>query len=359
MGVSLQGLLLAALAFFALAFWHGNFHREVDYFLRFTDFVEDHSRSYESYAEQISRFFVFRANLLYIEAENAKGHSYTLGINEFADLSPQEFAARRFGLNSSRASTMWSGRPKLGTHVFSGDAPPAEVDWVAKGAVTEPKNQGTCGSCWTFASTGALEGRWQIASGKLVSLSEQQLVDCSKNNGNNGCHGGDMDSAFTYLEKTKVCTEESYAYTGEDGKSCKESDCKVGIPQGSVTGFKDVPSHDTNALLEAVSQGPVAVAIEADQMAFQLYKGGVLTQECDDKVDHGVLIVGYGTEKGTDYWKIKNSWGPQWGEQGYVRIQRGLAGAGKCGLKTEPSYPVVVPSASSASESEDKVQLLV
>eukprot|EP00931_Biecheleriopsis_adriatica_P046238 TRINITY_DN2653_c0_g1_i1.p1 TRINITY_DN2653_c0_g1~~TRINITY_DN2653_c0_g1_i1.p1 ORF type:complete len:291 (-),score=74.14 TRINITY_DN2653_c0_g1_i1:795-1586(-) len=254
-------------------------------------------------------------------------------------MESEEFSASHFGMSASSSKT-WAGLPHLGTDLYSGAKLAASVDWVAKGAVTDPKNQGQCGSCWAFSTTGALEGAWQIATGKLVALSEQQLVDCAKN-GNQGCNGGSMDLAFEYLEKNAVCTEESYNYTARQGTTCHETSCTVGIPKGSVTGFKDVPIKDTNALMEAVAQQPVSVAIEADQMAFQMYHDGILKKECGAKLDHGVLIVGYGTEDGVDYWKVKNSWGASWGENGYIRIQRGLPEDGECGIKDQPSYPVV------------------
>uniref|UniRef100_A0A7S1M4S4 Uncharacterized protein n=1 Tax=Alexandrium catenella TaxID=2925 RepID=A0A7S1M4S4_ALECA len=301
----------------------------------FEGFVRKYSRQYSSKEEEQQRFAIFNKSYAYVHAENAKGLSYTVALNEFADQTPDEFQAGRLGL----ASKVWSGLPHLGTHRYSGAKLAASVDWTGKGAVTPPKNQKQCGSCWAFSITGALEGAWQIASGHLVSLSEQQLVDCAKD-GNNGCHGGDMDAGFQFLQKHASCTEESYSYEAKDGE-CRQNACETAIPSGSVTGFKDVDADDEQALMEAVSKQPVSVAIEADQQAFQMYSSGVLTKTCGDKLDHGVLLVGYGTENGKDYWKVKNSWGAHWGDSGYVRIQRGAKGHGKCGIQSMPSYPVV------------------
>mmetsp|Transcript_33436 Transcript_33436/g.75679 ORF Transcript_33436/g.75679 Transcript_33436/m.75679 type:complete len:509 (+) Transcript_33436:100-1626(+) len=307
----------------------------------FARFEEEHGRLYHSIEEREARFNIFKANLDYIEAENAKGHRYSLGLTAFADQTADEVKESFSGLSGSAPKTqqLWGSLQHLGTDRYSGSDLPVSVDWAASGAVTTPKNQGSCGSCWAFSTTGALEGAWQIATGKLVTLSEQQLVDCAKN-GNMGCHGGGMDQAFKYLEDHAACTESSYAYQGKDGM-CLESKCTAGIPKGSIVGFRDVPIHDEKALMEAVAKQPVSVAIEADQMAFQLYTGGILTQACGAKLDHGVLIVGYGTENGTDYWKVKNSWGPSWGENGYIRIERGVPLDGECGIKDGPTYPVV------------------
>merc|ERR1711959_103660 len=276
-------------------------------YIAFKKFAAKYGRVFHSVDEEQRRFNIFRSNYKLIESQHESNNSYVLAINEFADQSPAEFQASRLGLMQPSAGELWKGLPHLGTHKYSGATLPTSVDWSSKGAVTPMKNQGHCGSCWAFSTTGAVEGAWQIATGKLVSLSEQQLVDCSTDN--HGCGGGAMDLAFKYLKDSDSCTEGSYSYNGKAG-TCKASSCTVGIPSGSVTGYYDVPTDDMNALMEAVSRQPVSVGIQADQIAFQLYSKGILSQTCGDRLDHGVLLVGYGSENGVDYWRVKNSWGP-------------------------------------------------
>jgi hypothetical protein len=200
------------------------------------------------------------------------------------------------------------------------------------------------GSCWAFSTTGSVEGAYQIANGDLVSLSEEDLVQCD-HNGDNGCQGGLMDNAFEWIEKNGIAAESAYPYTSGTGTTgtCDSASSKK--PVVTLTSFRDVPKGDEDALKSAVAIGPVSIAIEADKSAFQLYKGGVLdSAACGTKLDHGVLIVGYGTDSGSskDYWKVKNSWGPTWGESGYIRMVRGKD---MCGLAQSASYPKGVKKA--------------
>lgn len=316
----------------------------------FGRFLEKFGKVYKSAAEKAERLAIFTENFNFIEEENLRGLPYTVGMNEFADMSPVEFKAQYLQYETPTSNELYGGLPHLGTHRYSGALLPDAVDWAAKGAVTPVKNQQKCGSCWAFSTTGSLESAWQIATGTLVSLSEQQLMDCS-HNGTMGCHGGIIDNSFLFDEGANICTEQSYPYTAQNG-SCQAASCTTAIPAGSVTGYKDVASRDTDALKEAVSKHPVTVVIGATDSAFQFYKSGVLTQNsgCGELQNHGVVVVGYGTDsvKGffhnynVSYWKVKNSWGSTWGEKGYVRIERGeVSEISVCGIEMSPSYPVV------------------
>merc|ERR1712232_445239 len=298
---------------------------------------DTYGKFYNGAEEESTRFDIFKTNVDIIESVNNRNLSYTLGVNQFADLSADEFAAQYTGLR--KPEKVWGDSPYLGKDTYSGKALESSIDWTTKGAVTPVKNQGSCGSCWSFSTTGSLEGAWEIATGNLVSFSEQQFVDCDKVD--QGCNGGLMDNAFKYAEKNAICTEGSYPYKGRRG-TCEASSCTVGLPKGAVTGYKDVAKDDEQALMEAIQKNPVSIAIEADKSAFQLYHSGILSATCGSNLDHGVLAVGYGTDGSQAYWKVKNSWGVTWGDKGYVRLARGKGGAGECGLLSgPPSYPVV------------------
>jgi cathepsin L len=311
-----------------------------NYRAEWKSFQETYGKSFGD--EEESRFQIFKANLDLIEETNAQNLSYKLGVNEFAHLTWDEF--KEVYMRKNKPERTWGALPYLGTHNYSGAPLKASVDWTTSGAVTPVKNQGQCGSCWAFSTTGSLEGAWQIATGHLVSLSEQQFVDCDHID--QGCNGGLMDNGFKYAESNSLCTESSYPYLGRGG-TCKATSCTVGIPKGDVSGYKDVSPKSTEALMEAVAKQPVSIAIEADKPIFQLYKSGVLKGSCGSNLDHGVLVVGYGESDGSLYWKVKNSWGVTWGEEGFIRLKRMSSTKhkpGECGLLSQPSYPVVSDS---------------
>jgi C1A family cysteine protease len=297
----------------------------------FVSHVQRYNKRYEGVETFFQRFNIFKANLAYIERENAKNHTYTLALNEFADMTRTEFFSSMTGILPEQLALKAKNinhRSKL-----ADVAPMDSVDWRSKGAVTPVKNQGQCGSCWAFSTTGSMEGLLKIKTGTLTSLSEQQLVDCAGSSGNQGCNGGLMDYAFTWITKNGLCSEQDYRYAGRD-QSCKKG-CKP-VDGTKISGFKDVDQGSESQLQTAVTQQPVSVAIEADQSAFQFYSGGVFSAACGTQLDHGVLAVGYGTDGGKNYWIVKNSWGTSWGEQGYIRM---VQGKNECGIALAASYP--------------------
>jgi C1A family cysteine protease len=301
----------------------------------FDEWASAHGKKYQP-TERDYRNGIYDTNVALIEAHNAGNHSWTMAVNKFADLTGTEFAEKYTGgLNKPKRSLRKQGSTPLNTTAL-----PTSVDWEAKGAVTPVKNQEQCGSCWSFSTTGSVEGAWFIAKGQLVSLSEQQLVDCSGPEGNQGCNGGLMDYAFQYIIDNKgITTEAAYPYTAADG-TCQAAGKPVAA---TLSGYKDVTPNSETALLTAIVQQPVSVAVEADQSVFQFYSGGVMDSACGTQLDHGVLAVGYGTEGGKDYYKVKNSWGADWGAQGYILLGRGakFSPSGQCGIQMDPSYPVV------------------
>jgi len=304
----------------------------------FDAYMNKFGKAYNGDDEYAARKAVYEENMQLIALENSKDNTFTLGEGPFTDLTNAEF--KTLYVSGYKASDqVFSELPFLGEHELSGEAIAAAVDWTTKGAVTPVKNQGQCGSCWSFSTTGSLEGAWQINAGQLTSMSEQQFVDCDKSS--MGCNGGSMATAFTWAESQSVCTESSYPYTAVDG-TCKTS-CSTAIPKGGVSGYKSVGSFIFKAtqakMQSAIQQQPVSVAIQADQTAFQHYTSGILSGACGTQLDHGVLAVGYGE----GYWKVKNSWGSSWGENGYVRM---TDSGNECGILSQPVYPTVSASVS-------------
>lgn len=302
----------------------------------FYDHVIQYDLKFSNGEEFVKRLDVFATNMEAIQAHNSGNNSYSLGKNQFSHLTFPEFtSAVKLGLKRPNEK-----RVSQHVHTAPSDVSslPSEIDWVSKGAVTDVKNQGNCGSCWSFSTTGSLEGAYFIKYGSLVSLSEQELVSCDTTD--TGCNGGWMPDAFTWTKKNGgLTTEESYPYTsGTNGQagSCVTTGYSINSKVAPVS-YTDVLPSSMVALMSAVSKQPVAIAIQANEGAFQSYSGGVLTGACGQDLDHGVLLVGYGTLNGIDYWKVKNSWGPSWGLGGYILIERSKENL--CGILLAPSYP--------------------
>ena len=300
--------------------------------------MQEHGKEYPDEITELRRHAIWQANKKYVDMHNthlADRMGFTVGMNEYADMDGAEFSKMFNGYISGRKSTSTNRFLFLST---GGDAPNS-VDWRTKGYVTGIKNQGQCGSCWAFSTTGSLEGQHFKATGKLVSLSEQNLVDCSGAEGNQGCNGGLMDNAFEYIIKNGgIDTEASYPYVARD-ETCRYNPANSGATDKS---YVDVAHENENALTEAIASiGPISVAIDASHQSFQLYHNGVYYEPAcsETALDHGVLAVGYGTDSGSDMYIVKNSWGTSWGMQGYIYMSRNHSN--NCGIATEASYPVV------------------
>ncbi|XP_069322614.1 pro-cathepsin H [Eulemur rufifrons] len=298
----------------------------------FKSWMVQHKKTYSS-GEYHRRLHTFVSNRRKIQAHNSGNHTFKMALNQFSDMNFDEFKSQYLWSEPQNCSATKS-------NYLRGKGPyPTSVDWRKKGNFVSPvKNQGGCGSCWTFSTTGALESAVAIASGKMLSLAEQQLVDCAQAFNNHGCKGGLPSQAFEYILYNKgIMGEDAYPYQGKDG-TCKFQ------PQKAIAFVKDVAnitSYDEQAMVEAVAlYNPVSFAFEVTN-DFLSYKSGIYSStschQTADKVNHAVLAVGYGEEEGTPYWIVKNSWGPQWGMNGYFLIERGK---NMCGLAACASFPI-------------------
>jgi len=336
-----------------------------------------HKKEYRNHEEEAIRKNIWLQNNYFIGNHNAEGSSYTLGHNHFSDMTHDEFK-RHFSLGESGGADLSVPSAKLGLrksgystttirnrrlsenvaakkiestakgiadiNVRDSKDLPADINWVNVGAVTEVKNQGPCGSCWAFSAVQSIEGALFLKTGNLTNLSEQQLVDCD--DADMGCEGGLMDNAFLFEEgEGGLCSSLDYPYEGRQSW-CKDTSC-IDVPGTRIISFDDVAQNVTSELMEALVEQPVSVAIDAGDLMFQFYQGGVLDTGCGNSLNHGVLAVGYGSDDdGKDYWLVKNSWGPEWGEDGYIKIGRNNVegiqkDGGTCGILMMASRPIL------------------
>eukprot|EP01006_Ploeotia_vitrea_P031478 TRINITY_DN63808_c0_g1_i1.p1 TRINITY_DN63808_c0_g1~~TRINITY_DN63808_c0_g1_i1.p1 ORF type:complete len:332 (+),score=22.89 TRINITY_DN63808_c0_g1_i1:39-1034(+) len=324
---------VAALAAYVSA---GNLRSREVYESAFADHITKYNIDIKNGAEFVHRLQIFADNYDMIETHNAGDSSYKMGLNQFSHLTLDEFheAVNLGGIKKPdvrKSNKIHTATP--------GAEVPDSVDWSTTPAVSPVKNQGSCGSCWSFSATGGLEGAHYIKTGSGTSLSEQNLVSCDKVD--NACNGGWMDDAFAFAQKNGgLCSEEDYPYVSGNGNVPACSTSCSNVDNTSPSSWTDVEEGSVDALMSAVAQQPVSVAIQANQVAFQSYSSGVLTGRCGQRLDHGVLAVGYGTwTDGTPYWKVKNSWGTSWGMDGYILIER--SSDDLCGILDAASYPTI------------------
>lgn len=285
--------------------------------------MSNYSKFLDKYNKSFSEegYSTYKENVLMIEELNKQNNSYDIILNEFGDIKNEYRNTMEINKNKNIIP-------------LNDIIVPEKKDWRNEGVITEVKNQEDCGSCWAFSTTGSVEGIVAIKSSNLFNFSEQQLIDCSDSYGNNGCEGGLMDNGFKYVIDNGLCLEKDYPYKAESGM-CQQCD-----EVGHIDSYGDIES-DEKVLKRAVAQQPVSVAIQANLTSFRFYSKGVYSDpNCGDALDHGVLIVGYGYDMfhGKDYWIVKNSWGKNWGENGYIRIERNV---GMCGIELQASIPLI------------------
>ncbi|XP_047318989.1 ervatamin-B-like [Impatiens glandulifera] len=301
----------------------------------------ENGKVYNGIEESEKRFNIFKENLVFIDTHNSENRTYKVGLNVFADLTDEEY--RSYYLGMKYDADLQSVQSELDSQSYAASSAeniPVSLDWRTKGAVSPIRNQGRCASCWAFSAIATVESINQIVTGQLIDLSEQELIDCDRSV-NTGCKTGRQIEAFKFITRNGgIDTEKDYPYLEADG-TCNATKMKSKVV--SINGYKEVlPRNNEIYLMIAVAQQPISVGIEAYGKAFKNYVSGIFTGNCGTSLDHAVVVVGYGSEKGLDYWIVKNSWGLNWGESGYMRIQRNFypgKGKGKCGIAMFASYP--------------------
>ena len=308
----------------------------------FDRFMKEHNKIYSSAEEYEKRYTIWAQNKALIQRHNEEAvrclHTYTMAMNQFSDMTGEEFKETML--------TFKPAKKRNGTQSTSYNCSslPRSVDWKANGYVTEVGNQGSCGSCWAFTATGALEGQHKRKTGRLVDLSEQNLIDCSSKQGNQGCFGGMMDYSFEYVKVNGgIDTEKSYPYNWTDPKVGK---CKYrkADSDATCTGYVDLPKGNETSLQCAIAyEGPIAIGVDASHQGFRSYKRGVYDDpNCKSRsedLDFSLLVVGYGTENSIDYYNCKSDWGPEWGDHGYIKMVRNKQN--QCGVASMASFPTM------------------
>jgi len=297
-----------------------------------------YNKTYDGETNLTTPFSAWRMNRDFVNEHNKKDEGYSLELNHFADIHWPQWV-RRKSYNQIMAENEYIHKIPTLDELYNDGSVPDSVDWRDKNVVTPIKNQQQCGSCWAFSAVGSMEGQHALKTGNLVSLSESQIVDCDINGSDGGCSGGFMDGAFKYvIAQGGIDTEKSYPYDPQDDP-CTFNKSDIGA---TFSGYKDVKGGEQGLKKTVAEIGPISVGIDASSAQFQFYKNGVYYDStCSSSMlDHGVLVVGYGTTlNGTDYWIVKNSWGATWGDKGYIYMSRNRNN--NCGIATDPSYPIV------------------
>jgi len=324
----MKGLVFVALALTCL---HSLAYqlREEEYQSYFTRWIVQNSKNYEI-EDFFTRYAVFKDNLDFVNIHNAGNHSYEMDVNQFSDLTEAEFQKVYLGRIPRTEPREESVR--VTAHPIRAGG---TLDWRTRGVVNPVQNQGECGSCYSFSGVCSMEGVVALKTGRLLKLSEQQVVDCSKTYGNYGCQGGLEQNVFRYIIGNRgLTTSAAYPYAGTD-----RSQCRMATSAAAITGYTDVRKGSEADLMVGVNLGPVSIAIDASR-SFQFYTRGVYDGDCSRQLNHAVNIIGYGTDSTTlkDFWLVRNSWGATWGEQGYIRMVRNK---NMCGLADDASYPRV------------------